>query len=105
MEILLYPIILFLATALGATSGAGGGAIIKPVFDLIGIDNVTVIGIYSTFAVFSMCLSSIYKHSRSGLVQLYDKKLLKSLGFKGFSNVLELRELGFTYQSLCSEKL
>ena len=37
MEILLYPIIVFLATALGATSGAGGGAIIKPVFDGIGL--------------------------------------------------------------------
>ena len=53
MEILLYPIIVFLETALGTTSGVGGGAIIKPVFDLIGIDNVTVIGIYSTIAVFS----------------------------------------------------
>ena len=77
MEILLYPIIVFLATALGATSGAGGGAIIKPVFDLIGIDNVTVIGIYSTIAVFSMCLSSIYKHSRSGMV--FEKKILYGL--------------------------
>ena len=48
MEILLYPIIVFLATALGATSGAGGGAIIKPVFDGIGIDSASVIGIYST---------------------------------------------------------
>ena len=64
-------------------NGAGGdfwgrwGAIIKPVFDLIGIDNVTVIGIYSTIAVFSMCLSSICKHSRSGVV--FDKKILYGL--------------------------
>ncbi|HFI0332540.1 TPA: sulfite exporter TauE/SafE family protein [Streptococcus suis] len=63
---IIYGIIVLLATAIGATTGAGGGAIIKPVFDLIGIDNVTTIAIYSTIAVFSMCLSSLYKHSKSG---------------------------------------
>ncbi|EGP4932590.1 sulfite exporter TauE/SafE family protein [Enterococcus faecium] len=67
MEIVLYTIIVFFATVLGATSGAGGGAIIKPVFDMISIDDATVIGIYSTIAVFSMCISSIYKHSKSGM--------------------------------------
>ena len=77
MEILLYPIIVFLATALGATSGAGGGAIIKPVFDGIGIDSASVIGIYSTIAVFSMCLASIYKHRSSGMV--FDKRILYGL--------------------------
>lgn len=54
MEVMIYPIVVFLATSLGATTGAGGGAIIKPVFDLIGIDNVTVISYYSTIAVFTM---------------------------------------------------
>ena len=67
MIAILYGIIVLLATALGATTGAGGGAIIKPVFDLLGIDNVTTISIYSTIAVFSMCLSSLYKHAKSGL--------------------------------------
>lgn len=67
MIAILYGIIVFLATALGATTGAGGGAIIKPVFDLLGVDNVTTISIYSTIAVFSMCLSSLYKHAKSGL--------------------------------------
>lgn len=77
MEIILYTLVVLLATALGATSGAGGGAIIKPVFDMIGIDNATVIGMYSTIAVFSMCLSSIYKHSKSGLA--FKKNILFSL--------------------------
>lgn len=66
MTALLYGLIILLATCLGAITGAGGGAIIKPVFDLIGIDNASTIGVYSTVAVFSMCLSSLYKHSKSG---------------------------------------
>lgn len=77
MEIILYALVVFIATALGATSGAGGGAIIKPVFDFIGIDNVTVIGMYSTIAVFAMCLSSIHKHSKSGVA--FEKKVLYGL--------------------------
>ncbi|MDT2750086.1 sulfite exporter TauE/SafE family protein [Streptococcus parauberis] len=66
MIAIIYGLIVFLATTIGATTGAGGGAIIKPVFDLIGIDTVTIISIYSTVAVFSMCLSSLYKHAKSG---------------------------------------
>ncbi|MFC3929021.1 sulfite exporter TauE/SafE family protein [Streptococcus caprae] len=74
MTAVIYGLIVLFATALGATTGAGGGAIIKPVFDLIGIDNATTIGIYSTIAVFSMCLSSLYKHSKSG--QGFDKTIM-----------------------------
>lgn len=74
MTAFLYGIIVLFATALGATTGAGGGAIIKPVFDLIGIDNASTIGIYSTIAVFSMCLSSLYKHSKSN--QEFDKLIM-----------------------------
>ena len=72
MEIILYTLIVLFATALGAVTGAGGGAIIKPVFDLVGMDTAGTISVYSTIAVFSMCLSSIYKHSKSEL--FYRKK-------------------------------
>lgn len=77
MEVMIYPIVVFLATSLGATTGAGGGAIIKPVFDLIGIDNVTVISYYSTIAVFTMCVVSIMKHLRNG--QKFDWKIMIGL--------------------------
>ena len=77
MTIILYMLVVFFATALGAPSGAGGGDIIKPVFDMIGIDNATVIGNYSTIAVFSMCLYSIYKHSKSGMT--FKKNILFGL--------------------------
>lgn len=80
MYVLLYTLIVFLATALGATTGAGGGAIIKPVFDLIGIDTASTIGIYSTIAVFVMCLSSIHKHVKSGVQFKMNILLSLSLG-------------------------
>ncbi|GAD46371.1 MULTISPECIES: sulfite exporter TauE/SafE family protein [Streptococcus] len=77
MEIILYTLIVLFATALGAVTGAGGGAIIKPVFDLVGMDTAGTISVYSTIAVFSMCLSSIYKHSKSGIV--LQKKIMLGL--------------------------
>ncbi|MDQ0221683.1 sulfite exporter TauE/SafE family protein [Streptococcus moroccensis] len=77
MDILLYTLIVLFAIAIGATSGAGGRAIIKPLFDLIGIDNATVIGMYATIAVFAMCLSSIIKHAKNGVT--FDKKILFGL--------------------------
>lgn len=67
MQLIFYSLIIFLATLLGAITGAGGGAIIKPVLDFIGQDSVVTISTYSTIAVFAMCLSSIYKHSRHHL--------------------------------------
>ena len=77
MEIILFTLIVLFATALGAVTGAGGGAIIKPVFDLVGMDTAGTISVYSTIAVFSMCLSSIYKHSKSGIV--LQKKIMLGL--------------------------
>lgn len=39
---------------------------IKPLFDLLGADTATVIGFYSSVAVFTMCLVSIYKQLKQG---------------------------------------
>ena len=57
----LYTIIVLCATTIGVITGLGGGVIIKPLFDLLGADTATVIGFYSSVAVFTMCLVSIYK--------------------------------------------
>lgn len=66
MLTLLYALTILVATSIGAISGLGGGVIIKPVFDLIGQDNATVIGIYSALAVFTMCLVSISRQMHKG---------------------------------------
>lgn len=70
----IYTIIVLFATTIGATTGLGGGVIIKPLFDLLGADTPTVIGFYSSVAVFTMCLVSIYKQVRKGF--LFDVRLL-----------------------------
>lgn len=64
----IYSVVVLCATIIGAATGVGGGAIIKPVLDLVGMDNATMIGIYSSVAVFSMCITSIYKQWRKGVV-------------------------------------
>ena len=66
MHIIIYSIIVLGATMIGAITGLGGGIIIKPAFDFVGIDTTSMISVYSTVAVFTMCLVSIYKRSKQG---------------------------------------
>lgn len=66
MIILMYVIIILVATISGAISGLGGGVIIKPLFDMIGYHNAATIGFYSSVAVFTMSIVSIIKQLRSG---------------------------------------
>lgn len=63
--ILTYVIIVVIATILGAAAGLGGGVIIKPFFDLLGLHSVATIGVYSAIAVFTMSIVSIYKQIRN----------------------------------------
>lgn len=65
MIILLYILIILLATISGAITGLGGGVIIKPLFDAIGYHDAASIGFYSSVAVFTMCIVSIYKQMRN----------------------------------------
>lgn len=71
---LIYTLIVLIATTIGAITGLGGGVIIKPLFDLLGADTPTVIGFYSSVAVFTMCLVSIYKQLKKGFQ--FDKAVL-----------------------------
>lgn len=66
MIIVFYVIIVLLATISGAIAGLGGGVIIKPLFDMIGYNDASTIGFYSSVAVFSMCIVSIYKQLKGG---------------------------------------
>lgn len=65
MVILMYVLIVFVATFLGAAVGLGGGVIIKPCFDLINMHNTATIGVYSAMAVFTMSIVSIYKQYKN----------------------------------------
>ena len=61
----IYCIVIFIATVIGAIVGMGGGVIIKPVLDLIGVHSVEVVGFISTCAVFAMSISSSIKHIKA----------------------------------------
>ena len=61
MYVAIYSIIVWIATFIGAITGLGGGIIIKPAFDFVGLDQAVMISVYSTIAVFSMCIVSLYK--------------------------------------------
>lgn len=57
-----YTAVIFVATLLGAFVGLGGGVIIKPVLDAIGLDPVDAVSFLSSVAVFSMSVSSTARH-------------------------------------------
>lgn len=62
MITVIYAIIIFCATFLGAFVGLGGGVIIKPLLDMIGRDSIDAVNFISCCAVFSMSISSTIKH-------------------------------------------
>jgi len=63
----LYFIVIICANTIGAVSGMGGGVIIKPVFDFIGVDTVATISFYSTMAVFTMAIVSTGRQIKNGV--------------------------------------
>ena len=66
MKTLLYLIVSFLASIIGAICGIGGGVIIKPVLDLCGLASVSTISFLSGCTVLSMSCYSVVKNLSSG---------------------------------------
>ncbi|MFR8012176.1 MAG: sulfite exporter TauE/SafE family protein [Clostridia bacterium] len=62
MTAVIYTAVIFAATFLGAFVGLGGGVVIKPVLDAIGLDPVDTVSFLSSVAVFSMSISSTAQH-------------------------------------------
>jgi len=75
MITLLYTLIILIATTAGALGGLGGGVIIKPLFDAIGVHDASTVGVYSTLAVFTMCIVSIGKQLKNGFS--FDLKMVR----------------------------
>lgn len=63
---LLYFIICFLASIIGSLCGIGGGVIIKPVLDALGVMSVSTVSFLSGCTVLSMCLFSIILEIKIG---------------------------------------
>jgi uncharacterized membrane protein YfcA len=66
MIYIIYALVILVATSIGALSGLGGGVIIKPLLDLLGVHDPATINIYSSIAVFVMCCVSLVKQLRKG---------------------------------------
>lgn len=61
-----YFIIILFSTTLGSLFGMGGGIIIKPVLDAIGLHSLPAINFYSSSAVFVMATISVLDQVRGG---------------------------------------
>lgn len=78
--LLLYSVVILIATTLGAIAGLGGGVIIKPVLDLIGYHDISTISFISTSAVFSMSVYSVIKQIKNGIKVDWFLVVLISIG-------------------------
>lgn len=65
-------VLIFLASAVGAVGGIGGGIIIKPVLDFLHFYDTGMVNFISTSAVFAMAIASIYKYLK--VKTQFDKK-------------------------------
>lgn len=61
--VLIYFLIAFLASCVGAISGMGGGIIIKPVMDALTRVDAGTVSIISSACVFTMAVVSVGKHA------------------------------------------
>lgn len=77
---MLYFMIIVLANTVGAISGMGGGVIIKPIFDLVGIHQVAEISFYAAVAVFVMSIVSTYRQVQNGIQIVWRFAAWVSLG-------------------------
>ncbi|MCC0697857.1 sulfite exporter TauE/SafE family protein [Clostridioides sp. ZZV15-6383] len=75
MNVILFSIAI-LATTIGAITGIGGGVIIKPVLDLIGVFDISTISILSSFTVLLMAIVSVYRQIKSKLFKINFRLIL-----------------------------
>ncbi|MFV0379534.1 MAG: sulfite exporter TauE/SafE family protein [Anaerorhabdus sp.] len=80
MVYIIYSVVAILATTIGSITGLGGGVIMKPMFDLVGLHTPAQIGLYSSVAVFVMCVVSLYKQIKKGIKIHFQQVILISIG-------------------------
>lgn len=102
MVISLYVGIILSATISGAMAGLGGGVIIKPLLDMVGYHDASTIGFYSSVAVFTMCIVSIYKQIKSGFTFNMKTIVFISLG-SILGGILGENLFNYTVASLSGE--
>ena len=76
--VLVFFAVSILSSTAGSICGIGGGVIIKPVLDALGVMSVSSISFLSGCTVLAMSVVSVYKNLRSGTAQM-DLKIATSL--------------------------
>lgn len=77
---LVYFLVIVSANTIGAISGMGGGVLIKPIFDVIGVHSLAAISFYSSMAVFTMSVVSTLRQVKNKVTIQWNKALLISVG-------------------------
>lgn len=80
MMFVVYGVIIFLASGIGAFLGGGSGVIIKPLLTLLVDDTTEVINFISSVSVFAMSCSSTVKHLHAKTKVDFKTVLLISAG-------------------------
>lgn len=65
VTVVIYTVLVFATSAIGALTGIGGGVVRKPVFDALGNFNATEIAFLNVLTVLAMSLVSILKQSKN----------------------------------------
>lgn len=65
VQIVVYALVVLVATIAGSAVGLGGGVVIKPVLDIVSSSPTAVINFYSSLAVFTMSIISMGKHIKN----------------------------------------
>ena len=76
--VLVFFAVSILSSTAGSICGIGGGVIIKPVLDALGVMSVSSISFLSGCTVLAMSVVSVYKNLRSGTARM-DLKIATSL--------------------------
>ena len=97
MEYLIIILVCFFSSVVGAICGIGGGVIIKPVLDAVGIMAVTTVSFLSGCTVLSMSVVSLYKNLRKKADFPFDKVFATVLALVSVVGGLTGKEL---YQSV-----
>lgn len=77
---IIFFLVIFCASILGTATGLGGGVMIKPLLDLLTVHDTATVSFYSSLAVFTMCLISVFKQIKSGVTYQKNIALFFSLG-------------------------
>ena len=77
---IIFLIVSFSASLIGSICGIGGGIIIKPILDTVGVMSVSSISFLSGCTVLAMSIISVYKNIKSSVNRNLNFKISTLLG-------------------------